>query len=167
MSHTPSRHSEYNTNPTPLDNIDRAILNLLQDDATLPLKSIAQRTGVSLATCGRRIKELTDSGVIQRQVAILDPTKVGYQLTVLVLVKMAHANTSMQHRFERQMMAEPQVVSCYEISGDYDFVLMVHSPTMQDYHAFTRAKLTGDNNVAHFNSQFVMNFVKSTAKLTL
>lgn len=150
-----------------LDDIDKRILNILQDDATTPLKTIAESVHVSTATAQRRIAQLGEAGIIDRQVAIVSPDKVGYDLTVLVMVKMAHSNTSMQHRFERLIAKQPQVVSCYEISGDYDFVLMVHSKNMQDYHAFTRSFLTGDNNVAHFNSQFVMNFVKSGTKIEL
>lgn len=151
----------------PLDDIDKQILNLLQSDATLPLKTIAEYIGISIATTQRRISYLTNKKIIERQVAIIDPTKVGYHLTVLVMVKMAHSNTSMQHRFERLILTQKAVVSCYEISGDYDFVLVVHSKNMQEYHAFTRNVLTGDNNVAHFNSQFVMNFAKSGTKIEL
>lgn len=152
---------------TQLDATDKQILNLLQDDATLPLKAIAKRANTSVATAQRRISQLNEQKIIERQVAIIDPVKVGYHLTALVMVKMAHSNTSMQHRFERLMSAQRQVMSCYEISGDYDFVLVVNSKNMQDYYQFTRNVLTGDNNVAHFNSQFVMNFVKSGTKIEL
>lgn len=152
---------------TQLDATDKQILNLLQDDATLPLKTIAKRANTSVATAQRRISQLNEQKIIERQVAIIDPVKVGYHLTALVMVKMAHSNTSMQHRFERLMSAQRQVMSCYEISGDYDFVLVVNSKNMQDYYRFTRNVLTGDNNVAHFNSQFVMNFVKSGTKIEL
>lgn len=150
-----------------LDETDKCILNLLQDDATLPLKVIAKHANTSVATVQRRIAQLSAQKIIERQVAIIDPSKVGYHLTVLVMIKMAHSNASMQQRFERLMMAQTQVMSCYEISGDYDFVLTVNSKNMQDYHQFTRNILTGDNNVAHFNSQFVMNFVKSGTKIEL
>lgn len=150
-----------------LDNLDKQILNLLQDDATLPLKTLAEKTNTSTATAQRRINHLIDQKIISRQVAILDPAKVGYQLSVLVMVKMIHTNTPMQHRFERLMTQQKQVMSCYEISGDYDFVLMVHSKNMQEYHAFTRNILTDDNNVLRFHSQFVMNFVKSGTKIEL
>ena len=150
-----------------LDEIDKLILNILQDDATTPLKVIAEQANISIATTQRRIANLTSQKIIEKQVAILDPGKVGYQLTVLVMIKMAHSNTSMQQRFERLVGQQKQVVSCYEISGDYDFVLVVHSKNMQEYHQFTRGFLTGDNNVAHFNSQFVMNFVKSGTKIEL
>lgn len=150
-----------------LDDIDKKILNLLQDNATLPLKTIAEKLGISIATTQRRISQLTDAKIIERTVAIVDAVKVGRPLTVLVLIKMVNSNTPMQHRFERLMAAHPQVMSCYEISGDYDFVLIVANQDMQDYHRFTRQNLTGENNVATFNSQFVMNSVKSSTKLTL
>ncbi|OOR92341.1 AsnC family transcriptional regulator [Moraxella caviae] len=150
-----------------LDDTDKQLLNLLQDDATLPLKTLAERLNISTATAQRRINALTTQKIIARQVAIVDPVKVGHQLTVIVMVKMLHSNTSMQQRFERLMAAQNSVTSCYEISGDYDFILLVNSKNMQDYHAFTRQWLTSENNVAQFNSQFAMNFIKSGTKITL
>ena len=150
-----------------LDNIDKAILNLLQDDTTLPLKTVAEQVHVSVATAQRRIQTLVSDGVITKQVAIVDPSKVGYGLTAIVMVEMARSNTSMQHRFERLMHAQPQVMSCYEVSGDADFMLMVNAKNMQDYHRFTTGLLTYDNNVRGFKSQFVMNFTKSGTKILL
>ena len=150
-----------------LDAIDKAILNLLQDDATLPLKAVAEKVHVSIATAQRRIQALIDGGVITRQVAIVDPNKVGYGLTAVVMIEMARSNNSMQHRFERLMNAQPQVMSCYEVSGDADFMLMVNAKNMNDYHRFTRSLLTYENNVRHFKSQFVMNFTKSGTKILL
>ena len=150
-----------------LDSTDKAILNLLQEDATLPLKTVAERVHVSVATAQRRIQALIDSGVITKQVAIVNPNKVGYGLTAVVMIEMERSNTSMQHRFERLMDAQPQVMSCYEVSGDFDFMLMVNARNMSDYHQFTRHLLTYENNVRNFKSQFVMNFTKSGTKITL
>ena len=87
----------------PLDATDKAILNLLQDDATLPLKTIAEHVHVSVATAQRRVQHLIESGVITKQVAIVDPNKVGYGLTAFVMIEMERSNNSMQHRFERLM----------------------------------------------------------------
>ena len=150
-----------------LDNIDKAILNLLQDDATLPLKTVAEHVHVSIATAQRRIQALIDGGVITKQVAIVDPHKVGYGLTAVVMIEMERSNTSMQHRFERLMGTQSQVMSCYEVSGDFDFMLMVNAKNMVDYHQFTRTLLTHENNVRNFKSQFVMNFTKSGTKIVL
>ena len=156
-----------NTMSQVLDDIDKAILNLLQDDATLPLKTVAEQVHVSIATAQRRIQALISNGVITKQVAIVDPNKVGYGLTAVVMIEMARSNTSMQHRFERLMNTQPQVMSCYEVSGDADFMLMVNAKNMSDYHQFTRSLLTYENNVRNFKSQFVMNFTKSGTKITL
>ena len=150
-----------------LDNIDKAILNLMQEDTTLPLKTIAERVHVSVATAQRRIQSLIDNTVITKQVAILDPNKVGYGLTAVVMIEMSRSNTSMQHRFERLMNEQPRVMSCYEVSGDADFMLMVNAKNMNDYHEFTRSLLTYENNVRSFRSQFVMNFTKSGTKILL
>lgn len=150
-----------------LDDTDKAILNLLQDDATLPLKTVAERVHVSIATAQRRIQALIDNGVITKQVAIVDPNKVGYGLTAVVMVEMERSNTSMQHRFERLMNAQSRVMSCYEVSGEADFMLMVNAKNMTDYHEFTRSTLTYENNVRNFKSQFVMNFTKSGTKILL
>ena len=150
-----------------LDDIDKAILNLLQDDATLPLKTVAEQVHVSIATAQRRIQTLMNTGVITKQVAIVNPDKVGYGLTAVVMIEMERSNTSMQHRFERLMEAQPRVMSCYEVSGDFDFMLMVNAKNMSDYHQFTRNLLTYENNVRNFKSQFVMNFTKSGTKILL
>ena len=150
-----------------LDKTDKAILNLLQDDATLPLKKIAEQVHISTATAQRRVQALIDNGVITKQVAIVDPNKVGYNLTAIVMIEMERSNNSMQHRFERLMSDQPRVMSCYEVSGDADFMLMVNAKNMQDYHQFTRNLLTHENNVRHFSSQFVMNFTKSGTKILL
>lgn len=150
-----------------LDDIDKAILNLLQEDATLPLKTVSERVHVSVATAQRRIQTLISSGVITKQVAIVNPNKVGYGLTAVVMIEMERSNTSMQQRFERLMDAQPRVMSCYEVSGDFDFMLMVNAKNMSDYHQFTRNLLTYENNVRNFKSQFVMNFTKSGTKILL
>jgi Lrp/AsnC family leucine-responsive transcriptional regulator len=150
-----------------LDNTDKAILNLLQDDATLPLKTVAEHVHVSIATAQRRIQALIDNGVITKQVAIVNPDKVGYGLTAVVMIEMERSNTSMQHRFERLMDVQSRVMSCYEVSGDFDFMLMVNAKNMSDYHQFTRSLLTYENNVRNFKSQFVMNFTKSGTKIML
>ena len=151
----------------PLDATDKAILNLLQDDATLPLKTIAEHVHVSVATAQRRVQQLIESGVITKQVAIVDPNKVGYGLTAFVMIEMERSNNSMQHRFERLMHEQSQVMSCYEVSGDFDFMLVINAKNMSDYHQFTRDMLTYENNVRNFKSQFVMNFTKSGTKIFL
>ena len=150
-----------------IDDIDKRILNLLQEDATLPLKNIAEKVHASVATCQRRIQMMTETGVITRQVVIVNPTELGFDLSAFVLIEMEKQNTALQHDFERLMSRLPNVMSCYEISGDYDFLLLVHAKNMAEYHRFTRDNLTYENNVRRFKSQFVMNFSKVGTKIQL
>lgn len=160
-------HFLQNTMTYTLDRLDKALLNLLQSDATIPLKDLAEQVHASVATCQRRIKHLRDSGVIHRQVALVNPAAVGHGLSVFVLVEMLTQNTVQQHHFERLMSREDAVTSCYEVSGDFGFLVLIHARDMADYHDFTRRVFTSDNNVRNFKSQFVMNFSKAETKITL
>lgn len=150
-----------------LDRLDKAILNHLQSDATVSLKILAEQVHASVATCQRRIKQLRDSGVISKEVAMVNPAAVGRGLSVFVLVEMEEQNTALQDRFEQLMSIEDDVMSCYEISGDFGFLVLVHARDMADYHAFTRRVFSSENNVRSFKSQFVMNFSKVETKITL
>ncbi|MDO5640135.1 MAG: Lrp/AsnC family transcriptional regulator [Neisseria sp.] len=150
-----------------LDKLNRQILNQLQDDAAVSLKELAARVHSSVATCQRRIRALQENGVIVKQVALVSPPAVGRQISVFVMVEMMSQNPAQQEYFEQQMRREADVMSCYEISGDYDFVLLVHAADMPAYHAFTRRVLNSDNNVRNFKSQFVMNFAKAESKIVL
>ncbi|WP_312267274.1 Lrp/AsnC family transcriptional regulator [Neisseria sp.] len=150
-----------------LDKLDRNILNELQSDATVSLRTLAERVHSSVATCQRRIQMLTQEGVILRQVALVSPPAVGRQISVFVMVEMENQSVYHQERFEQKMRAEADVMTCYEISGDYDFLLLVHSVDMPTYHAFTRRVLTNEYNVRSFKSQFVMNFAKAESKIIL
>ena len=150
-----------------IDDIDKRILNLLQEDATLPLKNIAEKVHASVATCQRRIQMMTETGVITRQVVIVNPTELGFDLSAFVLIEMEKQKTALQQGCERLMNRLPNVMSCYEISGDYDFLLLVHAKNMAEYHRFTRDNLTYENNVRRFKSQFVMNFSKVGTKIQL
>lgn len=150
-----------------LDKLDRQILNVLQNDATVPLKTLADTLHSSVTTCQRRIQYMQQAGVITKQVVMVDPTAVGRSLSVFVLIEMEGQHPQRLDAFVRTMRREPDVMSCYEISGDYDYMLLVHARDMADYHRFTRRALTGDNNVRSFKSQFVMDFAKVETKISL
>lgn len=153
--------------PAQIDPLDRKILNILQEDATVSLKVVAERVHASVATCQRRIQALTERGVILKQVALVNPEAVGFPISVFVAVEMDRPNLAAQEAFERSMRRESEVMNCYEISGDYDFLLLIHARSMMDYHAFTRRVLNSDNNVRSFKSEFVMNFSKLETKILL
>ena len=153
--------------PVALDELDTALLDLLQRDASLPLRALADRLGTSPATCQRRIAQLRASGVLQRQVAIVDRAKVGRPLTVFVSVELAQQNAALLTQFEQRMAAEDAVMACYEVSGEFDFLLVVSATSMAQYHAFTRAAFSSNHNVRNFKSTFAMHCSRFETRIPL
>ena len=150
-----------------LDKLDTQILNLLQEDASLPIRALADRVHSSPATCQRRIAQLRESGVLIKEVAIVDRVRVGRPLTVFVSVELDKQNDALLRNFEKKMSAEGDVMACYEISGEFDFLLIVNSPSMESFHAFTREVFSSNNNVRNFKSMFAMNCSKFETKIPL
>ncbi|MFM2054142.1 MAG: hypothetical protein RL456_2179 [Pseudomonadota bacterium] len=153
--------------PVMLDELDTALLDLLQRDATLPIRALADRVGSSPATCQRRIAQLRASGVLQRQVAIVDPRLVGRPLTVFVSVELDKQNAALLTQFEQRMAAEDSVMACYEVSGEFDFLLIVTAESMAQYHAFTREVFSSHHNVRNFKSMFAMHCSKLETRVPL
>lgn len=151
--------------PAVLDRLDAALLDQLQRDASLPIRTLARRVGSSPATCQRRIARLRETGVILRQVAILDRQRVGRPLTVFVSVELDRQNAALLTAFERRMAAQDEVMACYEVSGEFDFMLVVSADSMDRYHAFTREVFSSNNNVRNFKSVFAMNCSKFETRL--
>lgn len=150
-----------------IDDIDKRILNILQQDATLPLKNIAEQVHASVATCQRRIQFMMDTRVITKQVAIINPLQLGLGLTAFVLVEMAKKDVTLYTAFEALMQELPNVMSCYKTVGDVDFILLVHAKDMADYHRFIQDHLTFEHNVSKFKGEFVMNFAQVGSKIEL
>jgi Lrp/AsnC family transcriptional regulator, leucine-responsive regulatory protein len=153
--------------PPALDPLDTALLDLLQRDASLPMRALADRLGTSPATCQRRIAHLRESGVLQRQVAIVDRRLVGRPLTVFVSVELDQQNAALLTQFEQRMAAEEAVMACYEVSGEFDFLLIVSAESMEQYHAFTREAFSSNHNVRNFKSMFAMNCSKFETRVPL
>lgn len=148
-----------------LDRIDIQILNLLQEDAAMPLRELAKKVHVSVATCQRRIAQLRADKVLLKEVAIVDRTMVGRPLTVFVSVELDKQNDTLLRNFERKMQLEQDVLACYEVSGESDFLLIVNSSSMESYHTFTRRVFSSQNNVRNFKSSFAMNCSKLETKI--
>lgn len=149
-----------------LDAIDRKILDLLQDNAERQLAEIAEAVGLSTTPCWRRIQRLKESGVITRQVALVDAQKVNAGVTVIVAVR---TNTHTQEWFERfRATAEaiPEVVEFYRMSGEVDYLLRVQVPDIKAYDAVYK-RLTHGTNLADVSSSFAMEQIKYTTAVPL
>lgn len=150
-----------------LDDLDVRILEILQDDASLPLRTLAHRVHASTATCQRRIARMRSSGVLLKQVALVDRKRVGRPLTVFVQVELEAQNEALLQRFEQRVAIEPDVMSCWEVSGEFDFLLMVTARSMESFHLFTRRLFTAANGVRNFKSVFAMSCTKLETRVPL
>jgi Lrp/AsnC family transcriptional regulator, leucine-responsive regulatory protein len=147
-----------------LDQIDLQVLGLLQVDASLSNQSLAQRVGVSPATSLRRVKRLHELGVIERQVALLQPERlaqaIGYGLTALVEVSLDRQGQEHQDAFEARAVADTAVQQCYRVSPGPDFVLVVAVRDMPAYQALAQRLFTQDANVRNVRAFFSLKRAK-------
>lgn len=159
-----SSHQVISPKPTimlvDLDKIDRRILRLLQRDNQLTNLQLAEKAHLSPPTCLRRVRRLREQKVIVGDVALLDPEKIGKSLFVFIQVVLERQTEDLQKTFERKMDQCEQVMQCYMVSGDTDFILVAQVVDMADYHKFVRKFLTSDSNIRNFRSLFAMNRTK-------
>jgi len=137
-----------------LDEVDRRILNALQTDASLTNSELALAVHVSAPTCLRRVKQLTDSGVIARQVAIVAPDKVGAGLTAIVEITLDVQAAERMEAFERHAGSDDAVMQCYRVSPGPDFVLVIQVADMPAYHALAHRLFATQTNVRNVKAYF-------------
>lgn len=143
-----------------LDRHDRAILRILQRDNKTPQRAIAAEVHLSAPAVQRRIKRLEETGVIQANVSVVDPAKVGQAITLFVEVEMESEKAEAFAAAKRAFAAAPEVQQCYYVTGEADFVLVMIVPAMSDYEELTRRLFFGNNNVKRFRTLVAMERVK-------
>ena len=143
-----------------VDDADRRILQHLQRDNGKPLHRLSEDVGLSVAAVSRRIQRLRETGVIARDVSIVDPSKIDHPLTIIVEVSLVSEQIAEIDAAKRAFMAESSVQQCYYVTGEADFVLVVVVATMADYEALTRRLFFGNHNVQRFRTVVVMDRVK-------
>jgi Lrp/AsnC family leucine-responsive transcriptional regulator len=151
----------------PLDLVDRRLLNLLQEDCSLTNQTLAERAHISPPTCLRRVKRLQETGVIERQVAILAPHRLGAVLTAIVEISLEHQGAERQLEFEALVRDEPAVQQCYRVSPGPDFVLLVVVSDMPAYHGLVHRLFTAQANVRNIRTFFSVNRSKFAPKVLL
>ena len=139
-----------------LDDTDRRLLRLLQQDSALTNQELAARAHVSPATALRRVRRLVDAGVIERQMAILSPDAVGVGLTAILEVTLDVQSAEALAEFEAAVAAEAVVQQCYRVASGPDFILIVFVLDMPAYHAFVHRALTAEANVRNVRSFFAV-----------
>lgn len=150
-----------------LDELDRRILNALQVDAAQTNNELAASVHASPPTCLRRVKRLTDAGIIQRRVAIVAPEKVGAALTAIVEITLDHQAAEKMTEFEALVAREAAVLQCYRVSPGPDFVLMVQVADMPAYHALAHRLFASHANVRNVRSFFSIHRSKFETRIAL
>ena len=150
--------------PAAIDDLDRNILSLLQQDATLPLDEIARRVGASKTPVWNRIRKMRASGLIRAEVAILDPDKLGLETCFFVLIRTSQHDTEWLDRVLRAVQARPEVVEAHRLAGEIDYILKVRVPNARAYDAFYRA-LIEEVSIFNVTSVLSMEEIKSTTAL--
>ncbi len=150
-----------------LSRSDKRLLEALQRDAALSQSDLAEIAGMSRSSVWRRIRDFEESGLIQRQVALVDPRQVGISLQVLLAVAMTEHTDENRHEFERFVESLPEVTECFSVSGERDYVLHVLAPDMDAYTNFLNQQILKHPAVRSASSTFVLKRVKYITQLPL
>lgn len=150
-----------------MDTIDRRILSELQDNADLSMQELGDRIGLSHTPCWRRVKRLEERGVVKRRVALLDAEQLDLAVNVFVNVSLRRHQENALNRFETAVQDVPEVVECYSVSGETDFLLRVVVADVTAYERLVKATLVHLPEVGNLTSTFALRQVKYTTALPL
>lgn len=148
-----------------LSRTDRRLLTELQKDATRNQSELAELVGMSRTSCWRRIRDFEDAGLIERQVALLNPKVAGFNIQVLLLVAMTEHSDKNRQSFERHVSLLPEVTECFSVSGDRDYLLQVVARDMDSYNDFLNMEILRHEAVQSASSTFVLRRVKYSTAL--
>jgi Lrp/AsnC family transcriptional regulator, leucine-responsive regulatory protein len=146
---------------TTLDAIDRKIIDALQAEGRLPIVDLANKVGLSPTPCQRRVKRLEDEGLIVRYAALVAPAAMGFGLQALVEVTLEDHSEKTVEAFEAAIRARPEVVACYAVTGDMDFLLHVFATDLASFSDFALKALLRMPGVKGTRSSFIMQAIKS------
>ncbi len=154
-----------------IDDIDLSLLDTLQRDAAISNQALAAQVHVSPPTCLRRVKRLRDSGLIEREIAILNPDRLapvlGHGLTAVVEISLDRQGVEHLDAFEQRVAADEVVQQCYRVSPGPDFILIVHAPDMPAYQALAQRLFTADANVRNVKAFFSVKRAKFEPRLAI
>ncbi len=149
------------------DETDSKLLALLQKDSKKTTKEYANRLGLSVTAVYERIRRLEKTGVVTKYVALVDKNKVNKAFLVLCHVKLVQHIKEFVTQFEHDVLSLEEVVECYHVSGDYDYILKIYVRDMAEYRDFMVTKLTALRHIGSTQSAFVITEVKHTTEITV
>jgi Lrp/AsnC family transcriptional regulator len=153
--------------PLLLDETDLKILRILQSDPEININDIGQRVGLSHTPCWRRIKKMQEAGLLKGRVWLVDGEKAGLDVSIFVFVRLDTHSAEVLERFEAATLHVPEILQCYTMSGEFDYLLRVVVPSVRDYEKAVKGKLLKLPNVGVMNSHFALNEIKNSTTLPL
>lgn len=150
-----------------IDETDKRILRLLQQDNRITNTALADAIGLSPPACLKRVRALRQYGVIEQDVAVLNPKLSGIGITMIIEVEMERDRPDLQRQFVQRIEACPEVTQCYEVTGEVDFVLIVNVADMDAFQAFVDRALYAESNMRKFRTLISMKRNKFTTALPL
>ena len=146
--------------PVALDDIDRSILRLLQQDATMSIAAVAKSIGLSQTPCWRRIRRLNESGLITGRVTLLDPARAGFGLTVFALISFKVVDEATMNAFEEAVQAIDRIVECYSVTGPRDFLMRIVAEDVTEYEQLLKKQIIHLPGVASVDTIMTLSRVK-------
>lgn len=150
-----------------MDAIDKKLLGLLQNDTKKTTKELSTVLNLSVTAVYERIKKLEREGIIRKYVAIIDRNKIEKAFVVFCHIKLIQHTKDFLTTFESQVVQLEEVLECFHVSGDYDYILKVHVKDMDEYREFMITKLTSLQHIGSTHSSFMIGEVKNTTAFTL
>ncbi|WP_062056187.1 Lrp/AsnC family transcriptional regulator [Aquimarina longa] len=147
-----------------LDHTDITILRILQEDSKKTAKEIAKTLNLTASPVYERIRRLEKQGYIKKYVAILDKKLINRSMTTICQVSMRYHNEAFIEKFENQVQNLREVQECYHMAGQVDFILKIHTKSLEEYHDFVKTKLSKIENIGVLNSTFVLKEIKHTSE---
>lgn len=150
-----------------LSKTDLKLLELMQSDASLTTAELAERIGLSQSPCWRRIHRIEQQGIVKRRVALLDSDKLGMEVIVFTTVNLASHGGAALDEFERQVRKFPEVMECYTMTGEMDYMLKVVTKDIRHYEIFVRTYLASIPGIREIHSNIAVTCIKNTTELPL
>jgi len=150
-----------------LDEIDLRILRILQSDPEINIQEIGERVGLSHTPCWRRIKKMQDSGLLKGRIWLIDSEKAELDVSIFVFVRLDTHSAEVLEAFEHATADIPEILQCYTMSGEFDYLLRVVVPSVRAYERTIKGKLLKLPNVGVMNSHFALNEIKNTNSLPI
>lgn len=143
-----------------MDSFDLKLLDLVQKNNRLTAEQLSEKVGLSSTACQKRLKKLRDNGTIAQDISVVNRSAVGRRVTMVVEVTLERERPEFLDQFKKTMMKTPEVMQCYYVTGNADFILILTAKDMKDYEDFTRRFFFQNSNVKRFRTNVVMDDVK-------